>query len=213
MISFQTSLHDLWNYEPRKLAIQKEVEQKNEALLCRFVELVDNSFKRLHKEIYSVIKPEHRDKNLAAVVMSGYLQGDLSYEYPMFCAHSTKQRFKMKINGSEWVYVKKLNEKRKPSNVKTNANDKILMQLSDSDSDVEPNIFLGYIADESMLEAKEILAVYIQNGTVVWCSDLRDLVKSVAKRKPNQHLLNEEASIQIKSNVVKLKKRTSGDSE
>lgn len=206
----QHSLFGGFAFEPRKTADQTEFEKKHEKLLYAFPGFVDQAFIRLNKEIYATIEAQSRDKNLPAVAISGFLKGQIIHEFPDYCAKATKKRFKLKHDNSEWIYVKKLNSKKLPSNVKTDANDMIIAQLSDSENDTEPNVFLGYIASSCNTQANEVYAVYIRNNKVIWYTDLRLFADMINERNPNTQLPVSGNEIEIKSDVVKIKK-ASGD--
>src|SRR5690349_2299008 len=105
MASLNT-LFDFSKFEKRKTSDQKDFEDGNKQLLIDFKNFVPLCFKNLHKHVLSAIEPIDQDKNLHAVVMSGYLKGQFIRKYPHYCFMATKKRFKLYIDYTN-VYVKK----------------------------------------------------------------------------------------------------------
>src|SRR5580658_1897662 len=100
------TLFDFSKFERRKTLEQHEFEKKNKQLLIDFKNAVPVCFKNLHKKILAVIEPIDQDKNLRAVVMNGYLKGQLTRKHPGYCFKATKQRFRLRI-GDVSIYIKK----------------------------------------------------------------------------------------------------------
>lgn len=201
------TLFNASDFEARKPANQRDFETNNSKLLCSFPGMVDMAFDRLNREIYPIIDPGSRDKNMPATIISGFLKGAMIRSFPHLCRKATPKRFRLKIDGSEWIYIKKLNDNKQPSNIKTKDNEKIMNQLSDSKTDVEANIFLGYTANQEMTQADGVFAVYIVGEKVEWFSDLRDLV---SKENENVKQLSTPVETALKEGTVKIKPKQVG---
>jgi len=174
------TLFDDYNFEARKTANQKDFEASYMDVLIAFPDMVDNAFMRLNKELFAIIEPASRNKNLPAVAISGFLQGSMIRQFPDYCRDFISHggvRFKMKKENYEWLYIKKLDENKKPSNIETDNSIKIMKQLSDSALDVEPNVFLGYVASDDYSVAESVYAVYIVDKKVEWFTDLVDFAQ------------------------------------
>lgn len=193
--------------EIRKPANQSDFENRNLKFLCSFPDIVDRAFERLNKEIYPLIEISSRDKNMPANLISGFLKGEMISNYPLYC-RGTAKRFKMKIDGSEWIYIKKLNAKKRPSNVTTDANTMILRQHSTSKADTSANIFLGYTAGADMTSADNVFAVYIVENVVEWYCDLRVLASSQTQNNVTQ-LATIKEEVALKVGTVQLKNKKS----
>lgn len=168
------TLFDFSKFDKRKTASQQEFEEQNKQLLIDYKNEVPESFKKLHQRVLAAIEPIDQDKNLCAVVMSGYLTGFFKRKYPHYCGKATKQRFKLCISNTN-VYIKKLDEKSKlPSNIPTDESLKIHFQLTDS-TDKECNIFLGYTVSEDWSILTGTYALCIEGEEKIWISDLSGL--------------------------------------
>lgn len=166
------TLFDFSKFEKRKTANQQAFEMANRQLLIDFKQFVNVSFKQLHQKVLTVIAPLDQDKNLKAVVMSGYLAGQLKRKYPLYCGLATPQRFKLWIDGVS-VYIKKLDEKNKlPSNIPTDESLKIYNQLADDNEDKGCNIFLGYTVSDDWSRITGIYLVCIEGEERIWMTDL-----------------------------------------
>lgn len=207
-MNFSHLLFDLSQFGKRKAPAQSEFENKNIDLLIAFREMVPRAFIRLHKEIFSVIEPISQDKNLPSVVISGFLRGELIKHFPELCDNATKQRFKLTGANKERIFIKKLDDQKRPSNIPTIDSMLIYNQLSNSQVDVYPNVFLGYTASDDWSDYTGVFAVCIDGEKTLWVSDLMMLddnrnsnvinmpVKPIAPSAPK-----------IKEGVVKIKKK------
>ena len=204
------TLFDFSKFEKRKTPDQKQFEAANKQLLIDFKNFVPVCFKNLHKKVLSSIEPIDQDKNLHAVVMSGFLKGQFIRKYPHYCFKATKQRFKLCIDYTN-VYIKKLDEKKKlPSNIPTDESLMIYNQLTDTDKDKSANVFLGYTVTDDWSQITGIYALCIEGEEIIWISDLKDFgeqpqtlvvtmkptptapkVKEGAKKKRNDKTKNE----------------------
>jgi len=204
----QSSLFDSSQFQKRKAPAQADFENKNIDLLLAFREMVPKAFLRLHREIFSIIEPISQDKNLPAVIMSGYFKGELIKLFPQLCSNATKQRFLLTGAGNERIFVKKLDSQRRPSNIPTVDSVLIYNQLSNSHFDVFPNIFLGYSATEDWSDFTGIYAVCIDGEKTLWISDLMMLDNNNGANiitMPLQPVI--PISPKIKEGVVKIKKK------
>lgn len=166
------TLFDCAKFEKRKTSDQKSFEMANRELLIDYKNFVPNCFKKLHKNVLAAIEPIDQDKNLPAVVMSGYLAGEFKRKYPHYCTKATRKRFKLYIDYTN-VYVKKLDARTKlPSNIPTDEALMILNNLTDTNADNGGNIFLGYTVSDDWSRIKGIYAVCIEGDKIVWISDL-----------------------------------------
>jgi len=197
----QTTLFDLSKFEKRRTSSQDEFEKNNHNLLIDFPEMVHLGHKRLHDDILSKIELRSRDNKLNATAMSGFLRGQLIEKYPNYCAKATKSRFKMHNDKSEWIFVKKLTSKKRPANIPTIANQVIINQLTDSDSDTQQNVFLGYTASKNLSHITGIYAVCIDGNKILWISDLIQYAKK-EKLNPSIDITKQT---KLKEGIVKIK--------
>jgi hypothetical protein len=200
-MSIERSLFDIGALTKRNTPEQDIFENENKELLASFPDMVDRAFKRMNTQIMPLIEPTSRDKNLPAVLISGFLRGYLIAEFPHYCAAATNQRFSLKTDALEWIYIKKLNDNRRPMNIKTSVNDMILNQLSVSEEDTGSNIFLGYTATKDMTQNLEVFALCIEGEVEHWFSDLKEF----AKINHVQKHLSDKKETKLKDDTVRIK--------
>ncbi|MFT3932792.1 MAG: hypothetical protein QM726_04175 [Chitinophagaceae bacterium] len=165
-------LFDFSKYEELKEVDQQKFEEENKQLFPEIVKAVTHSFKMLHTVVLKRIAPVDQDKNLCAVVMSGYLCGYFKKYFPQLCSRATSQRFKLWVNNTS-VYIKKLDEKTKrPSNIPTDESMKIFNQLTDNADEKAYNIFFGYTTTDSYSMITGIYAVCFKGEDLLWFTDL-----------------------------------------
>lgn len=166
------TLFDFSKCEKRKPLGQQQFEDSNRQLLTDFKNFVPQCFERIHKQILPLIEPIDQGNNLQSELMSGFLKGQFIRKYPLLCYKATKQRFRLFVDNTN-IYIKKLDEKKKlPSNIPTNESLMILNNLTDSATDTDTNIFLGYTTPADKSKITGIYAVCIEGDDVIWCSDL-----------------------------------------
>lgn len=204
-MSHLNSLFDFTKFEKRKTAQQSEFENSNRELIIDFKNFTYTSFKNLHKKILSVIEPIDQDKNLYAVVMSGFLRGQFLRTYPHYCYKATSQRFKLFIDNTS-VYIKKLDSKTKlPSNIPTDESLMIYNQLTNSESDLGCNIFLGYTVSDDWSQLLGIYATCIEGEKIIWISDLNTFGES--ELPPIVELKPKPITPRLKADAKKKRKR------
>ncbi|SMC54449.1 hypothetical protein [Pedobacter africanus] len=204
----QTQLFDLSQFRKKKAPAQEEFESNNLDILLAFRDIVPRCFERLHKEIFGVIEPVSQDKNLPAVVMSGFMRGELIKLFPEACRNATTQRFQLAGTKNEQIFIKKLDERRRPSNIPTVDSVLIYNQRSKSMADTTPNIFLGYTATDDWSGFTGTYAVCIDGDKTVWESDLSMLCDnrgSLIVKMPVEPVAPKTPK--IKEGVVKIKKK------
>ncbi len=198
-------LFDLASFEKRKTPEQKQFEETNRQLLLDFREFVEKSMKRLHKVIFEQIEPESQDNKLPAIAMSGFLRGEFIRNYSNYCRKATRLRFKLITENGEWIYIKKLDRQKKPSNVETRANNIILYQLTALNHDKGANVFLGYTEPGDFTKVTGTYAVCIDGAKVQWISDLSLLEQKIQATVENLNPKVKGPS--LKEGVVRLKKK------
>jgi hypothetical protein len=195
-------LFDLSKFERRITPSQQEFEEKNMELLLAFKGFVPQCFKEMHG-ILSIIEPTAQDKILPAVLMSGLLRGKFIKNYPENCRKATKKRFKLIGGNYEWLYVKKLDRRKRPSNIATKSSLLILNQRSTSKQDKSPNVFLGYTVSSDWSEYTGVYAVCIEGSEILWLSDISLLGGSSLTR--NIEVTPNNPGPKLKDGIVKVK--------
>lgn len=206
-MKYQYSLFDLSDFEKRKLPSQNDFESMNENLLIQFQKIITDAFIRMNEEHLSHIEPSFRNKNLNATLINGFVTGKLSELYPERCSTTTGSRFRFKGYGNEWIYIKKLNDKKRPSHVKTLGSTVIENQLSEhGTNDLVPNIFLGYTANDTMTEETGVYAVCMDGDEIRWVTDIFSFIRNKDKQSQVQ-IKSEPVSAHIKEGLVSIKKK------
>jgi hypothetical protein len=200
------TLFDPSEYDKLKTPVQDDFLNTNMDLLCSFPGIVDKSFERLQKEVLSTIEVRSRNRNLPAVVVSGFMAGYLKELYPTLCREKDG-RFFMRLQDHTKIYVKKLNAKFRPTWGKdTEINTLIVNQRADSDGEEKiGNVFLGYNSAEDNITAAGVYAVCIDGEEIIWRTDLRALAAGNIN-VPNKPLLPKNSPPSLKDGIVTIKK-------
>lgn len=180
MITNLPNLFGFTKLDKRKTPVQKEFERSNLDFLLKVREIIYESFQDLHTKVFSLFGPSDMDKNMPAVAMISFIRKGIIKYFPDYCRTATRKRFKLVTPNNEYVYVKKLDDNMRPSNIETNANNIILHQLTTDKKDKGPNIFVGYTTTSDYSTLTGIYAVCIDGDTVVWRTDISDLYNDQA---------------------------------
>jgi hypothetical protein len=195
-------LFDPTKYERIKSPTQKQFEKANLDIMLACLSIVKDAFHKLHTLIFPLFKPGEMDKNQPAISMISFMKQGFIRLHPSFCRRATRSRFKLITPTDEYIYIKKLNEKKRPSNVRTKANDLILFQIANSIAKHKyPNVFFGYTVTPDYSKLTGIYAVCISGKDLVWYSDLNTLYN-----KAQAKLVNINTSgTKLKPGTVKIK--------
>jgi len=136
--------------------------------------------------------------------MISFIRQAIIKKYPNYCSKATKRRFKLFTPNNEWIFLKKLRNNRRPSNIETAANNIILHQYTENERDKAPNIFLGYTEANGYSMITGIYAVCIDGKDILWHTDISTLeireTGILVSTKPKND------GPKLKDGVVKVKK-------
>lgn len=167
------TLFDVSKYETRKTADQEEFEELHKADLQEFLKVVHDAFLMTKKE--GKKKPQHfKNKNYNATVMNGNIAGLLREKFPDQVKDGLNDRLMFSRQGKFCIYFKKLNERKMPSNVRTEYAELVAYQKTIPGGDKMPIIFVGYTVNEDWSEITGVYAVYIQDNKRVWVTTIND---------------------------------------
>ena len=163
----------------RKHADQKRFEIAFSEEIPLFVSSIDNAFERM-KSHRSEIQPYCRDRNLSAVLMSGFLRGELYDCFGLKILRDATGRYYFSKD-KEWIlYFKKLNSKTYlPENIETKHVAGLNQQLSIDFEDRSSVIYIGFTVTKEYDYITGYHAVYSRNGEVIWRSSLDGLSSQV----------------------------------
>lgn len=169
----------------RKHADQQKFEMTFMDEMPLFVFTIQKAFERMCK-LRSTIEPSARDRNFNAVLMSGFLKGELlnSCESLVHLDHTGRYYL---TKGGEWIlYFKKLNSRSYlPDNIETKHVRELDQQLALSLEEAAPVIYIGYTVTKSWDYITGFHAVYSKNNEVIWRSSLDNFVKySISDENP-----------------------------
>jgi roadblock/LC7 domain-containing protein len=198
------TLFDLGKLEKRKTPTEQKFQDDNADLLNVFKDAVDYAFEMLHKKVFTVFKANAMDRNLPAVSVISFIKEYLIDKVPEHCRLATEGRFKLVTKDGQCIYVKKLDEKKMPSNISTTANDMIMHQFTASEYDAGGNVFFGYTTDEGYPKPTGIYAVCIDGNQKVWIFDIATIIKKA--QSPVIKLTTKANKPKLKEGVVKIKK-------
>jgi hypothetical protein len=192
----------------RKHADQQNFERTFKDEMPEFISLFQNSFERL-KSIRSSIEPSSRDRNLNAVLMSGFVKGELAKLYGRIVKvdHTGRPYYS---KDQQWMlYFKKLNANTfLPDNIETKHVKELHKQLSLDLLDRSPIIFIGYTVSANWEYLTGIYAVYIRNGSVIWRTNLGDHMSNINK-EPIIRTKFKDAEIKPKEAEIQIRRRSS----
>lgn len=182
--------------------MQTEFENETRTFLFDVRDYILQSFEDLNKKIISEFKFGEMDCRLPAVAMVSFIRKRIIAGYPYYCRNATQSRFKLTTPTGEYIYVKKLDENKFPSNIETTNNDKIIHQVTDSSTEKGCNVFVGYIAESDFSKIIGIYASCIKGDKLIWATDLNNLDN-------NNLIINfdpQSGSPKLKDGVVRIKK-------
>lgn len=198
-------LFDPSKYVKVQVPEQKAFEEANAELMFAMEDLVIEGHKKLHTTILPLFKYEEMDKNLPAVAMISFIRQGFIRKYPQYCRKASRKRFRLITQNNEFIYLKKLDKKKRPSNIETHNNNLIIHQVTESKVDSLPNVFFGYTCSENYSVIKGVFAVCIRGKETLWVTNITDLRnQSGGSLVP----LTPTAPTQLKPGVVKLKQNT-----
>lgn len=159
----------------RKHASQQKFELALKEELPLFVTSFHKSFERMI-DFRSKIEPSAKDRNFNAVIMNGFVKGELIKTYESMIKIDNTGRFYFIKNG-EWIlYFKKLNSRTHlPENIETKHVKELQKQYSLSLDERAPVIYVGYTVTTSWDYITGCHAVYAKNGSVVWRTDISNM--------------------------------------
>lgn len=167
----------------RKNAEQERFELAFTEEIPLFIRVIDNAFEmmRMHR---SSIPPISRGRNLSAVLVNGFIRGELYQTFPDRIRTDHTGRFYLTKNGAWRVYFKKLNPKTLlPENVETTHVKMINNQLTLSLDDYSPIIFIGYTVTRTWDALTGCYAIYTKDEKIVWKSSLTDICYETSEHK------------------------------
>lgn len=168
----------------RKNADQQKFEVEFKEEIPQFISSIDHSFKQM-KDHRSNIPPSARDRNLNAVLMSGFLRGSLLEAFPDLINIDHTGRYFLTKNREWVVYFKKLNPKTLlPENIETKHVKSLHQQLTLSLNEISPIIYVGFTVTQKWDYITGYHAVYSLNNSIVWRSDLSEGI-SMETSNPN----------------------------
>lgn len=191
--------------EKRKTPSQKQFEKENLDLLLAFLEIVNDSFRLLNNQIFTLIPPGGgMDNKMPSITLISFIRTHIIQQFPYYCGKATKSRFKLVTPTKDNIYLKKLNPRKRPSNRKSKANDLILYQLTKSNEDKGGNVFLGYTTDKMFSQALGVYAVCLDGKDLVWESNIVDLAKKqkakiIRLKKRGEKLALKKTAVPIKT--------------
>ncbi len=198
------NLFDLFKFEKRKTPLQQDFEQANMLFLLAFKRIVETSFQNLHSKIFTMFKPYDMDKNMPAVATISFIRQEIIQNFPEYCRSATPARFRLVTPTNEYIYIKKLDDNYRPSNIQTGENDLIMNQLTVSKKDKGPNIFVGYTSTHGNSSLTGIYAVCIDGPNLIWRTDISDLSRD--NQAPLVGIKPKGPEPTLKPGIVKIRK-------
>lgn len=189
----------------RKHASQQKFELAFQEELPVFVSSIQSSFERL-RNFRSQIEPIARDRNINAVLMNGFVKGELYKTYESMLKIDSTGRFCL-IKNSEWIlYFKKLNSRTHlPENIETKHVMDLHQQYSLSFDERAPVIYVGYTVTKSWEYVTGCHAVYSKDGQIIWRTDISSTYALVETPR----IIIPDINISAKDNDIILRRKSS----
>lgn len=190
----------------RKHASQQKFETAFKEELPVFVSSFHSSFKRM-VDLRSQIEPSARDRNINAVLMNGFVKGELFKTYESMVKIDSTGRFCL-IKDGEWIlYFKKLNQRTHlPENIETKHVMELHQQCSLSLDERSPIIYVGYTVTASWDYITGCHAVYAKDGNVIWRTDISNMYSAPVEAP---RILIPDIDIKARDTEVIIRKKSS----
>jgi Cft2 family RNA processing exonuclease len=192
------------DYEKKKTPEQKQFIENNLDFLIAFKEIIYDSHQDLHEIIFPLFKPGEMDNNMPAVSMISFIRKRLLRQFPLYCEKATTTRFKLLTPSNEYLFVKKLDDDKKPQNIRTVTNEKILNQCLEKNEDSNPNVFIGYSSTEKCDSITGVYAVCIKGEETLWIIDINTLSSGIQGIIVDMD--PKDLTPKLKEGIVKIKK-------
>lgn len=165
----------------RKHASQQKFELAFQEELPLFVSSIHRSFERM-VSLRSQIELSARDRNINAVLMNGFVKGELFKAYESMVKIDNTGRFCL-IKSGEWIlYFKKLNSRTHlPENIETKHVMELHQQYSLSLDERAPVIYVGYTVTKSWDYITGCHAVYSKDGNIIWRTDISSMSNALVE--------------------------------
>lgn len=203
-MSIIKTLFDDSDYQKKETPKEGEFKRQNIGLLKTYQEAVEYAFKKLHQQVFTIIKPNAMDRNLPSVSISSFIREYFITNMPFNCKDATSGRFKLTTETGEYIYLKRLYDNLMPSNIETTENDLILNQCLKPGDENKANIFLGYQTDDGYSNATGIFAVCIRKERI-WAFDINSALQQNQKSLYVK-IKNTENKPKLKEGIVRIKK-------
>jgi hypothetical protein len=166
-------LFDVSKFESRKMAAQEEFEELHKEDMKEFLKIFQEAFEMTKAESKS--KARHfKNKNYNANVMNGNIAGLLLERFPNEVKEGPNDRVMFSRNGKFCIYFKKLDDRKMPSNVRTDYVELVAFQKTLPGGDKMPIVFVGYTVSDDWSELTGVYAVYIQGKKREWVTIISD---------------------------------------
>jgi hypothetical protein len=192
----------------RKHADQRKFETSFREEIPEFIVCTKQAFERM-KGLRSGIEPYARDRNLNAVLMSGFLRSELHKCFGSRIRMDHTGRFYFSKD-REWIlYFKKLNPRTYlPDNIETKHVAGLHQQLAFNLTETSPIIYIGYTVTKDWDYLTGYHAVYSRDSAVIWRSSLDDLgLSSLTVDTPR--IISPDAGISSIEPGVRIRRKSS----
>lgn len=198
----------MYLFDPAKYARltvpeQEKFQKENENLMFAMEDAVYDALKSYQKEILPLFRRGGMDNNMPAVSMISFIKQAFITRFPQYCREATKARFRLITDSGEHIYLKKLNRKKRPQNIPTENNNRILYQVTDHSKTNRPNVFFGYTCTNNYSSITGVYAICIKGEEIVWVTDISSLRQSAIVTS-----LDQPTAPVLKEGVVKLKSKS-----
>lgn len=167
-------LFDPSKYEKRKAANQLQFEKNYYTILLKIKSIIDESFQETQK-VLAQIPPACRDKSLFAMLMSGFINGYVRQNFPECTSFDVNGRTLLSKDKKFALYFKKLNNKKRPDNVKTEYSEMLYHQLTMPGDEKSSVVFVGYTIDETKAAITGYYSVCLEGDEILWTTDISTL--------------------------------------
>lgn len=166
---------------PRKTMTQKEFEEYMLPYSSDIVDAIENAYSE-SKKLCNSYPRHYQNRNFEPNNLNSFVQGKIS-DIPHFeCGEvsGNARRFYLKI-GMNKLFFKKVDKFLRPSGWNTKKVQMYNNQKTIDASDDLPITYIGYQVDKSNTSICGIYAIHMENGKIVWVSNIVDLAFNANK--------------------------------
>lgn len=214
----KVKLSRLVEYKGSQLFSDSEVIDRKSSSLEDFIESygAENAYKQVmaiekgHEQLLDELRKRPRtfiNRNYCPNTLNANIQGQTLSAFPMESKFIENGRYCVIINGYKCL-IKKIDNHLRPNNILTRAVDIINHQKTETSSDQEPIVIIGYVVSKDYSKIENVYAIHTNSlGQRDWCCDLASLAATYVNQSVTSLPSSQtEPTVTVKVKETKFKK-------